>query len=147
MRHTALFAILALSLALPATAQVYRWTDKDGKVHYSSQKPPDVEAKDLGIKSQNTLGAPATTPAADAPAAAPSTAPATPNDGVQKELDALKAQRCNAAKAVAARYENAPFLEAKNPDGSPRRLSVEEEARERVRVKQDIADACGPEGQ
>jgi len=141
--------VLALCLALPVGAQVYRWVDKDGKVHYSSQKPPDVEVKELDIKSANSLGAPAptTAAAATAPAAAPSTAPAAPNDGVQKELDALKAQRCSAAKAVEARYANAPYLQAKNPDGTSRQLSVEEEARERVRVKQDIEGACAPEVQ
>lgn len=37
-----------LSLAAPAHAEVYKWTDGQGKVHYSDQ-PPTVEA--LTIKS------------------------------------------------------------------------------------------------
>ncbi len=46
------FALLFLvSVVLPATAELYRWTDEDGKVHYSDRKPTadsesDVEAID-----------------------------------------------------------------------------------------------------
>ncbi|MDB5813195.1 MAG: hypothetical protein JWN23_312 [Rhodocyclales bacterium] len=45
----ALFALCAGS----AQAQVYRWVDKDGKVHYSDNPPPDakVEQRKLGDNS------------------------------------------------------------------------------------------------
>ena len=48
---TIAFTMLAAALAIAAQAQthVYRWTDKDGKVHFSDQPPP-VEAKDLTRK-------------------------------------------------------------------------------------------------
>jgi hypothetical protein len=35
-----------------AEAQVYRWVDKDGKVHYSDKKPKDAAAKEMAIQSQ-----------------------------------------------------------------------------------------------
>jgi hypothetical protein len=36
-----LFAVLALiALAAPATAQIYRWTDAQGRVHFSNTTPP-----------------------------------------------------------------------------------------------------------
>jgi len=38
VRHLA--AAILLAAALPAQAQVYKWVDKDGKVHYSSTPPP-----------------------------------------------------------------------------------------------------------
>jgi hypothetical protein len=48
--------IVALGATLccvpPVAAQVYRWVDKDGKVHYSDQKPPDRKADELAIQSQ-----------------------------------------------------------------------------------------------
>jgi hypothetical protein len=52
-----LLLVVLLALALPATAQVYKWVDKDGKVHYSDKKPRDPKAKDvkdMGIESKPT---------------------------------------------------------------------------------------------
>src|SRR4051812_20635403 len=47
--------VLGAALALQAFAQgnVYRWTDKEGKVHFSDAPPPD-DAKDV---SQKRIGA------------------------------------------------------------------------------------------
>jgi len=42
----------ALVCAVRAEAQVYRWVDKDGKVHYSDQKPKDAKADEMPIASQ-----------------------------------------------------------------------------------------------
>jgi hypothetical protein len=136
------------ALALPATAQVYRWVDKDGKVHYTQQKPPDVQAEVLPIKSANSLGGdPA---AAAAPAAAPA-APATAPSGydsdaaaaaMKAEVEALNKQRCSAAKSIASRYDSAPFLEKSNADGTKTRLTPEEEATERARMKGQVSSAC-----
>jgi len=146
MTRRDLVTMLVLIAALPALAQVYRWTDKDGKVHYSSQKPPEVEAATLKIDAPAPAAAPGTGAAAAAPAAAPTTAPVAapgPNDAVAQQLAALDQQRCNAAKAVATRYETAPYLQAKDADGNMRKLSVEEEAAERIKVANDVAKLCG----
>ena len=51
MRHLVLVLLVALCAA-PAGAQVYRWVDKDGKVHYSDKKPKDAAAQELAIQSQ-----------------------------------------------------------------------------------------------
>lgn len=145
IRNTIL--VLLCALAWPATAQVYRWVDKDGKVHYASQKPPDVKADELAIKSAVSLeGNSAATPPTAAPAATPAAAPLDPNDpnaALAKEVQALNQQRCSAAKSIAARYDSAPFLEKPNADGTKTRLTPEEEAAERARMKNQIASACG----
>ena len=54
---TAIVAVLALGLAGDAAAQkLYRWVDKDGKVHYSDHVPPEAvkqardELNDRGMK-------------------------------------------------------------------------------------------------
>ena len=60
MKHIRTFrvpACLALLLsclagAAPATAEIYRWTDPNGKVHYSERKP----AKDAGGQVQSFRG-------------------------------------------------------------------------------------------
>jgi hypothetical protein len=140
------------ALALPATAQVYKWVDKDGKVHYTSQKPPDVKAEELAIKSANSLGGdPAAAAAAPPPAAAPPTKAGYEEAdaaaaALKKEVDSLNQQRCNTAKSIAARYDSAPFLEKSNADGSKTRLTPEEEAAERARMKGQVTSACAVSG-
>lgn len=51
---------LALCLALPATAQMYKWVDSSGQVHYSDKPPPgNTKTETLRAPAQ-----PASTPAA-----------------------------------------------------------------------------------
>jgi hypothetical protein len=67
MRNLAL--LFAVLLALPAVADVYRWTDKDGVIHYTD-KPPTADAKPAELPQLQTfkpealpnLPAPETTP-------------------------------------------------------------------------------------
>jgi hypothetical protein len=131
----ALFAASAL-----AAADVYRWVDKDGKVIYGSQPPAGVVAEKLPPPK-----GPATSVAA-APTSGPAAAPATgaaSRDAVEQEVQALLAQRCTAAKAIAARYEKAPYLQMKTADGGLERMAPEAEARERIRIKDEVAATCG----
>jgi hypothetical protein len=45
--------LVALCVSSGAAAQVYRWVDKKGTVHYSNEAPPaGVEAITIGIKAQ-----------------------------------------------------------------------------------------------
>jgi len=56
-RLLCLVVIAAFTAALPAAAQVYKWVDKDGKVHYSDKPPRDPqvkEVKDMNIASNRT---------------------------------------------------------------------------------------------
>ncbi len=41
-RHLVL-SVLCLALAAPASAQIYRWVDSKGKVHFSDSPPPDTK--------------------------------------------------------------------------------------------------------
>jgi glutaredoxin len=45
-----LLAYIALFLALPAAAQVYKWTDPGGKVHYGDRPPDDAKKEELRIR-------------------------------------------------------------------------------------------------
>ena len=134
--------LLTLALALLcgsalAGTPVYRWVDKDGKVVYGSQPPADAVAEKLPpprAPAYDDAPAPATTaaPAASAPS----------GDSVEQEMKALLAQRCAAAKAIAARYEKAPYLQHKAADGSLSAMSPEDEARERLRIRDEVTAAC-----
>jgi glutaredoxin len=53
MKRLAL-ALLALSFALPAAAELYRWTDQQGRVHYSDLPPPPSVKKMQRIQAPGT---------------------------------------------------------------------------------------------
>jgi hypothetical protein len=136
--------LFTLALALLCTSAfagtpVYRWVDKDGKVVYGSQPPADAVAEKLPpprAPAYDDAPAPSTTAAPTATTGAPSA------DSVEQEMKALLAQRCTAAKAVAARYEKAPYLQHKAADGSLSAMSPEDEARERLRIRDEVTTAC-----
>lgn len=41
MNSKLLWMLTLLTIALPASADVYRWVDKDGKVHFTDKKPAE----------------------------------------------------------------------------------------------------------
>ncbi|MBS1209870.1 MAG: hypothetical protein H6R19_2268 [Proteobacteria bacterium] len=46
-------SLMALLASLNVSAEVYRWTDKDGKVHYSDAPPPEVDAQPRRLHDNN----------------------------------------------------------------------------------------------
>ena len=56
MRAFTLFSLLLLSLFAQAT--VYKWVDKDGKVHYSDEPHPNAEVVELKEKTLNQIALP-----------------------------------------------------------------------------------------
>lgn len=63
MNRMAWLTGLLLALALPVHAQLYKWVDADGKVHYSDKPPP------ANAKKEQTLNIRTTPAEAPAPAA------------------------------------------------------------------------------
>jgi len=54
MQGRTLFLIGLLSFSIDVTAEVYRWVDKNGKVHYTDKKPaPDAENITKEVNKQN----------------------------------------------------------------------------------------------
>jgi hypothetical protein len=60
LRASFALATLFLAVSMSAHGQMYRWTDKDGKVHYSDKPPP------AGAKQQTTKPLPSRVPPAEA---------------------------------------------------------------------------------
>ncbi len=48
---TCLFALLSCLLAFSASAEVYKWTDAEGRVHFGD-KPPDQNAESVTIRGR-----------------------------------------------------------------------------------------------
>ncbi|UTF58818.1 DUF4124 domain-containing protein [Gilvimarinus sp. DA14] len=46
------FWFLALCITLPVQAELYRWTDADGQVHYSDRKPDATKAEGAEVTEQ-----------------------------------------------------------------------------------------------
>jgi hypothetical protein len=67
-------ALIVAIVALGAQAEIYKWTDDKGQVHYGEQPPPDANTK--------TIKAPAAGPET-APADAPAKAPADTKGGLK----------------------------------------------------------------
>ena len=107
-RRFAPLTIQALLLAaLPASAQVYSWKDKDGRTHYGDMPPPAVEATLLRgpqagaappVRTSGEAGG-----AADLPAVV---SPSAPRSLAERE-QAFQERRAAEAEAAAKRAEEA----------------------------------------
>lgn len=45
-----LFVLFAMLAALPATAEIYKWTDVKGNVHFGDSKPKMLEAENVEVE-------------------------------------------------------------------------------------------------
>jgi glutaredoxin len=57
MRSIMLLAVL-LALGIPAAAQVYKWTDSTGKVHYGDKPPDDVKTSQVKVDAVTSYEGP-----------------------------------------------------------------------------------------
>jgi hypothetical protein len=51
-----LMLLVVGACTLPAAAAVYKWTDADGRIHYSDSPPPDRKAAQVEIKVNSISG-------------------------------------------------------------------------------------------
>ena len=147
-----------------AFAQLYRWVDGDGRVHYSSTPPP------AGVKSR-TLAAPASAPvspatngegAPDAAAKDAAKGPLTPAEQEQafrkRQLEAQKAaekaeaerkesaaqaDNCNRAREYLRTLESGQRVSRTNAQGEREYIDDAARARETESARQAVTDWCG----
>ena len=141
-------AILALGLALAplAGAQLYKYTDKDGKTVYTDQPPPTADSKQIRVQ-----------PAAPAPSA-PSKSALERDKEVQKARDADKDKSKKAedeAKNAAAKQANCNVAKQQyqhdldggkiyqyNAAGERELMSDEQIDAARAKSKRELDEAC-----
>jgi glutaredoxin len=64
------FLLLAVLIApLPAGSEVYKWTDAQGRVHYSDSAPPEAKAQQVKIRINSIQGPAVVSTIHNAPAA------------------------------------------------------------------------------
>jgi len=162
MKRLSMIIGLALCLAFPAAAQMYKWVDSNGKIHYSDKPPPsNVKTEKLRTPSQ-----PATAPAASAASdgAKKDTAKTGPKsvaeqeqafrkrqadeakteqEQAQKEAEAReRAENCRRAKAALANLELGGRQTRIDEKGERVFLSDAEITRATAQARQEAADAC-----
>lgn len=102
------------SVALYATAEVYTWKDSSGKIVYSDQPPPGVNATPMRVKASK----PSSTPArkADEKKGASEPAAEVAQGNKVTEYNAkVKAENCKNARANLQKLQAG--LRIANPDG------------------------------
>ena len=56
MNAARLALLLALIVAAPVAADVYKWTDAQGRAHYSDSAPPDTKAQQVRLRINSIQG-------------------------------------------------------------------------------------------
>lgn len=141
---------LALALGFPATAEIYRWTDASGRVHFTQElsevpreQRPDAVRRTLqeepnGVSTYSSPPATPSSPAAPSPAPRPKPASARGADG--KPIYRIRVERAGTGMLVAARINNGlmvPFLvdtgasDVAIPRWAAERLNLESNGRTR----------------
>jgi hypothetical protein len=161
MPRTLLLAVL-LAVSAAASAQLYRWVDKDGRVHYTATPPP------AGATKSRTLETPATPPAPPAAngegAAAANAAPKGPLTPAEQEAAFRKRQQeaqkaaekaalerqqeetrvanCQRAREALATFESGQRISRTNPQGERYYLDDAARARETEAARKAVQDWC-----
>jgi len=151
-RHHALkiaLSVLLLSVATSGSAatRVYKWTDKDGNVHYSAT--PSAQNKNETIRLHDE--APRIPPPhpGDSGEASANQEGEQPAPEVQKATAQVRKYQqelkkfCNNARANIVRLSGLPRIMTPAKDGSgPRRMGEEERLAELARLRKGVAKNC-----
>lgn len=107
MRQLAILTTILAATPLLMAADVYRWTDANGVVNYTQQKPQGIDAQLISARGQvRSSRAPEPTPAPAAPKTSLTTQ-ADLNPAQQKIMDELKAAEAERQLAYeAAKKDN-----------------------------------------
>jgi len=152
---------LTLAFAAAASAQLYRWVDKDGKLRYGDTPPPGAKATTL--KPPSGPSAPPAAPASDAAASKDAKkGPLTPAeqeaDYRRRQLEAQKARdkddqarrdadakqaNCARAREALATLESGQRITRTDAQGERAFLEDEARARETEKARQSVREWCG----
>lgn len=142
MRIVSLFLVVAL-LPPPVVAEVYRWQDASGKIHYGERPPAGKEARRLpGAPAPVSSGTEKKANASSGTADAPSPALSEPQRRALAEQQALRERNCQQARANLAGIEAGTIRFLVDEKGE--RIALDGEARERelARARQAVNDWC-----
>lgn len=140
-------ALLALVLVSPlATAQVYKWTDANGQVHYGDTAPSNATQIKAptppALQSAPQSAPPATRPGAP-PAGAPTGASRDQAKQVERDVATARAQQCKEARENYDKSVRAQRIFKTNAKGEREYLSDKDADTTRLQLKTNVDTACG----
>lgn len=146
--HSALFlpvtALLTVCLAQNVAAEMYKWTDKHGKTHYTQTPPPaDATGKNIADEirlSTGKLGNSIPT----APAVPPSDEMEQARQAGEKSEQQHRefcAEQANTLKQLAAHS----LIQWQEQNGETRYLTAEEKTQKMKEIQKNIDSMCKPE--
>jgi hypothetical protein len=127
MRLITALTVAALSFAAQA-AEVYKWKDKDGRVHYGD-RPKAEQAQEVEI---------------DRSGKGPATGERERIASGQAAREAAAADECNRKKSKLAGYQRASAINQMGADGNNRELTAAERDALYAEVQKEIEAACSP---
>ncbi|MDK2125077.1 DUF4124 domain-containing protein [Parachitinimonas caeni] len=163
----ALMVLAVAGLAAPALAEVYKWKDAQGNVHFSDQPPPTTEGKAAVTQIKPASGR--TMPVGQQPAAtepgkgaenmtkqAAANGPAGDKDLEAKRKAAeaaqtkaradeeakIKQQNCATSKAWLAKLEDQGRVIKPGANGAPEFISDENRPAEIANARREVAKYC-----
>ena len=145
-------SLLLIGGASAAEAEVHRWIDEDGTVHYEDQPPVGTDTEQLNIipPASGTLAAAERAPRPQTQSSDDSgggSAGGDDPDGTQALRDdtaeLIKQQQCETARRSRTQYQGAGYLFETTADGEEHRLDADERAAALAANAQDIANFCG----
>jgi hypothetical protein len=147
--HPVTVGILLAALATGAGAEVYRWTDAEGRVHYGDR--PSAGSQSVPVGSGAATGQPPTNDAERLQrqqrmldAYRQEREEKQQAEAKRKADDAERERNCAHGRDVLARYERSSGIYEPQADGTRRYLS-EAEKESAIRAAQgDVKRWCGP---
>ncbi len=145
--HRCVLLIALLSAATVAGAEIHRWVDADGAVHFGERPPPGVESQQMELER-------------NAPKPDPELAESRRRqerlmrvmDEEQRERDAVREQErqrkaatrrnCEIARRHLEGQRTAGYLYEEMPNGERRILSDAERAASTARAEAEVAKWC-----
>jgi len=157
LRKLAISTLLCAGAISVAQADVFRWVDDHGGVHYSDQWVPGSEVIKSSPKPPGG-GSSAPSRSAFSASKGPAAVPSQDNaaKAVKEDLTKVRDKQCKEAKEryekaiQARRIYKAPAADDKAPPKDTDRpddrqyLSEEEADAYRVKARQEVTDFCGP---
>jgi len=140
--------ILVLACALAASTaafgQLYKWVDKDGKVHYSDQPPPAQQSKQLNLNT-GVASPPARSAIERDKEIEKGRVEAREKAKVASEKERkseIDQQNCKAARAYLKTVESGVRVSTMDDKGEQVILDDEQIAAERVKAQKAVDEAC-----
>jgi hypothetical protein len=134
-------ALLLLSLPLTAAAQIYKWTDANGQVHYSQNPPAQGNYKDVSPDLPPLSGAAGPVAPGKRAAQSGGGGGGSSSGGQALQAKADNAERCAKAheRITYLQQETAHRLFVTGDDGQPARMT-DEQFDTQMKDSQEAAD-------